>query len=61
MALEHPQPGINVPKGANPLVYCMLMSLWKTTGYVSPFTTTTSQPTYYSRFISDECFQATER
>lgn len=52
--------GIKVPKGANPLVYCMLMSLWKTTGYVSPFTTTTSLPTYLSEYIPYECFQAAE-
>lgn len=57
MAKEHP---LQVPKGSNPLRYFMLMSLWRQYKYQSPFTITNATPTYYSRFLPDECFQATE-
>lgn len=59
MAEAH-QP-LKVPKGINPLRYCVLMSLWKQHKYESPFTIITATPTHYSRFLPDECFQATER
>lgn len=57
MAKDQP---LQVPKWINPLRYHVLMSLWCQHRYESPFTIITATPTYYSRFIPNECFQATE-
>lgn len=57
MAKDQP---LQVPRGIKPLRYFVLMSLWRQHRYKSPFTIITATPTYYSRFIPDECFQATE-
>lgn len=59
--MQDPHPPIQVPKGINPLKYCVLMSLWHGYRYESPFTIITATPTYISRFIPNECFQAAER
>ena len=52
---------LQIPLGINPLRYCVLMSMWHQCAYQSPFTIITAVPTHLSRFIPNECFQATER
>lgn len=59
--MQDPNPPIPVPRGINPLRYCVLMSLWHEHQYESPFTIITATPTHLSRFIPNECFQAAER